>query len=159
MVSIGNTHQTEVGDAKKIEEVPIFTVEIENKIKEHNPGKDIDLQFDLSPAAYEGLFKKDLTFTNIEEMDDARNLLAYIYSLDNDNIEYNVLNSPFTNSILITIADKIILKGSPTTDGKKEEDQEIETTKTETFRFANLKAYTYMVDVLKWMTDQEKYFT
>lgn len=135
IVSIGNVHQTEVGDAKKIESVPIFTIELTNRIREVNPNKDIDLQFDLSPAAYQGLFKKDLTFTTMEEMDKAKDLIAYIHDLESSDIEYNVLNSPFTNSILVF------------------------TSEPKTFKFPNLKSYTYMVDVLKWMTDQEKHFT
>jgi hypothetical protein len=134
--TIGNVIQKEDPETQLVEYVPVFQVELINRLKEVNPNVDIDLQFNMIPEDYTRMYRKELSFGSIEEMDACRKLLAKIKTLDDDNKTYVVLNSPFTNSILILDKDL---------DG-------------ESVSYDNIKQYEYMVDILKWINEQERYF-
>lgn len=136
IATIGNPHQEENSETKQIEHVPVFTLELVNNIVEKNPDKDIDLKFGQSPTDYESLFKKDLSFTDEEEMNASRDFLMEIKRLDELNRDYTVLNSPFTSTFII-----LIDKGE-----------------NQFYKFPNLRSYEYMLDILKWITSQESYF-
>lgn len=136
IASIGNVLQKENEETKKVEEVPGFTLELHNRVREVNPEKDIDLQFDLSPASYENIFKKELHFESKEEMEACRKILDKIKNFDDKEIPYVVLNSPFTNSIMV-LDDKF---------------------EGETVQYDNSKQYDYMLQILKWISAQDKYF-
>jgi hypothetical protein len=136
IASIGNVIQRENPETEIVEPVPVFTLELINRIKINNSDADIDLQFGMAPDDYERIFRKELSFSNMEEMGSARKLLDKIEEYDDDDITYVILNSPFNNTLLILTKD---LEG-------------------ETFQFDNIKQYEYMVSILKWITDQERYF-
>jgi hypothetical protein len=136
IASIGNVVQRENPETKVVEYVPVFQVELWNRLKDVNPNMDIDLQFSMVPEDYTRMYRKELTFGSIEEMDACRKILMKIKSLDDDDKIYVVLNSPFTNSILILDKDL---------DG-------------ESVSYDNIKQYEYMVDILKWINEQERYF-
>jgi hypothetical protein len=136
IATIGNVHQEENPETKQMEYVPVFTLELVNNIQTKNPDKDIDLKFGQSPAAYESLFKKDLTFTDETEMDACRNFLMEIKRLDELDRDYAVLNSPFTSTFII-----LIDKGE-----------------SQYYKFPNMKSYKYMLDILMWITQLESYF-
>jgi hypothetical protein len=136
IATIGNVHQEENPETKQMEYVPVFTLELVNNIQTKNPDKDIDLKFGQSPAAYESLFKKDLTFTNEEEMDACRNFLMELKRLDGLDRDYAVIYSGYNNSIVI------LINGG----------------ETQYFKFPNTRSYTYICGILHWITEQERYF-
>ena len=133
---IGNVIQKENPETKVVEEVPMFTVELINRLKEVNPNVDIDLQFSQGPEDYARIFKKELSFSNIEEMKAARKILDKIKEYDDNDTAYIVLNSPFTNTIMILTIDF---------DGIS-------------VQLDHIKQYEYMVSILKWINEQERYF-
>jgi hypothetical protein len=119
-----------------MEYVNIFTLELVNNLQEKNPDKDIDLKFGQSPADYETMFKRDLTFTNEEEMDACRNFLMELKRLDGLDKDYAVIYSGYNNSILI------LINGG----------------ETQYFKFPNRKSYIYVADILSWIIQQDNYF-
>ena len=133
---IGNVIQKENPETKVVEEVPMFTVELINRLKEVNPNVDIDLQFSQGPEDYARIFKKELSFSNIEEMKAAIKILSKIKEYDDNDTAYIVLNSPFTNTIMILTIDF---------DGIS-------------VQLDHIKQYEYMVSILKWINEQERYF-
>jgi hypothetical protein len=136
ILSIGNVHQEEDAETHQVKPIPIFTLELVNNLQSKNPEKNIDMQFGQSPADYESIFKKDLSFTNEEEMDACRNFLMEIKRLDELGKEYAVINSPFTNTFVI------LINGG----------------ESQYYKFPNMKSYDYTLDILKWITQQEDYF-
>jgi len=133
IASLGNVIQRENIDTKNIEEAPAFTVELHNRLPAN---RDIDLQFELGPDDYNSMFKKQLEFGSMEEMDACKNLLMEVKRLEDMDKEYVVLNSPFTSTFTI-----LIDKGE-----------------SQYYKFPDLKSYEHMVDILKWITKQESYF-
>lgn len=134
--TIGNVIQKENPETKVVEYVPVFQVELVNRLKEVNPNVDIDLQFSMVPEDYTKMFRKELSFGSIEEMDAARNFLAKIKQFDDNDDTYVVINSPFTNTFLILDGN---MQGT-------------------SIQYDNIKQYEYMLDILKWITEQERYF-
>jgi hypothetical protein len=136
ILSMGNVHQEENAETHQVKPIPVFTLELVNNLQSKNPEKNVDLQFGQSPADYESIFKKDLSFTNEEEMDAARNFLSEIIRLDDMDREYAIINSPFTNTFMI------LINGG----------------ESQYYKFPSLKSYKYMLDILMWITQQETYF-
>lgn len=136
IATIGNVIQKENPETEIVEYVPVFQVELINRLKEVNPNVDIDLQFSMAPEDYTRMFRKELSFGSTEEMDSARKLLALIKDFDEKDTSYVILNSPFNSTIFVLTQDL---------DGQ-------------TFQYDNIKQYEYIVDILKWITEQERYF-
>lgn len=133
--TIGDIAVKENPKTKVMEEIPSFVVELHNRLIEVNPEKAIDLQFTGNIADYDNIFTKECNFATMEEMKAARELLTLVKGFDDNDEEYVVYNSPFTNTIGIF------------TD-----------TDVELIKFPNLVGYNFMIDILKWITYQETLF-
>ncbi len=129
---IGDFVEKEDPESKVVAPIPNFSLELANRLPEE---KAIDLQFSLGQHEYDAMMKRELGFGTSEEATVAKNMLLEIKRLDELDQEYVVLNSPFTNTMIISI------NGG----------------ESQYFKFPNIQSYNFMIDVLKWINHQEQY--
>jgi len=140
--------QKEHPDTHVVRDVPSFTLYLNNMIAAEKPELDANLQFELLQPAYEALFMNELQFETLEGMQLAREFFAHIKDLEDSESDFFLIHSPFNYTIAIGGTE--IEEGE---DGRQKEVYKHHGL----YRFFSRRSYDYIVDILKWISGQEKY--